>query len=225
MSTKNRAIAYLRVSTDKQATEGVSLDAQKAKVMSYASLYGIEIVEVVTDAGLSASNLKREGMAKARAMIASGEADGILAVKLDRLTRSVMDLGVLLAEFEKHGANIWLVDEQIDTRTANGRMVLNVLMSVSQWEREIIKERTCNAMAFKRSKGDRLGAVPRGSRVDAEGNLVEDEREQLVIARARDLRASGATLKVVTSTLAEEGHVTRRGKPYALSSVASMLAA
>ena len=76
--------------------------------------------------------------------------------------------------------------------------------------------------AHKKSKGERLGCVPRGHKVDDSGHLVVNEREAIVIKRARELRGKGYTLAVVTSVMAEEGHVTRRGRPYALSSIAHM---
>src|ERR1700722_6247794 len=94
-----RTIAYLRVSTDKQADRGVSLDAQRAKVEAYASLYDLELVEVIVDAGASAKTLDRPGLSKALGMLKTGQADALLVVKLDRLTRSVRDLCELVERY------------------------------------------------------------------------------------------------------------------------------
>ena len=94
-----RAVAYMRVSTTKQADEGVSLEAQRAKLIAYAALYDVVLVEVIVDAGVSAKTLDRPGLAKALGMIRSGRADALLVVKLDRLTRSVRDLGQLVADY------------------------------------------------------------------------------------------------------------------------------
>ena len=91
-----RTLAYLRVSTDKQADRGVSLDAQRAKVQAYAQLYDLELAEVIVDAGESARTLERPGLQRALAMLKAGDADALLVVKLDRLTRSVRDLGHLV---------------------------------------------------------------------------------------------------------------------------------
>ena len=87
-----RAVAYLRVSTDKQADKGFSLDAQRAKVQAYASLYDIELVEVIEEAE-SAKTVARPGLQRALAMLRGKKADALLVVKLDRLTRRVGDLG------------------------------------------------------------------------------------------------------------------------------------
>lgn len=141
--SKTRAVAYVRVSTEKQADAGQSLEAQQAKLAAYASLYELELVEVVVDAGVSAKTLNRPGLQRALAMLESGAADALVVVKLDRLTRSVRDLGELVeGVFAEKGAALLSVSEQIDTRSAAGRLVLNVLASVSQWEREAIGERT-----------------------------------------------------------------------------------
>ena len=111
----------------------MSLDAQRAKVAAYASLYDLELTEVIVDAGQSAKTLDRPGLQRALAMLKSGNADALLVVKLDRLTRSVRDLGALVESYFAPGkAALLSVGEQIDTRSAAGRLVLNVLASVSR---------------------------------------------------------------------------------------------
>jgi DNA invertase Pin-like site-specific DNA recombinase len=164
-----KTIAYLRVSTDKQADRGVSLDAQRAKVHAYAELYDLDLAEVIVDAGESAKSLDRPGLKRALAMLKAEEAEALLVVKLDRLTRSVVDLGTLVERYFAPGkAALLSVGEQIDTRSAAGRLVLNVLASVSQWEREAIGERTATAMQYKAKQGEYTGGqAPYGRRVGA----------------------------------------------------------
>src|ERR1700687_1437154 len=145
--SNTRAVAYLRVSTEKQADKGVSLDAQRAKVEAYAQLYEVDLVEVIVDAGVSAKTLDRPGLGKALGMLKTRQAEALLVVKLDRLTRSVVHLGQLVEDYCADGKWPLLpVGEQIDPRSAAGRLVLNVLASVSQWEREAIGERTAAAV-------------------------------------------------------------------------------
>src|SRR6202158_3470062 len=156
--SNTRAVAYLRVSTEKQADKGVSLDAQRAKVEAYAQLYEVDLVEVIVDAGLSAKTLDRPGLGKALGMLKARHAEALLVVKLDRLTRSVVHLGQLVEDYFADGKWALLsVGEQIDTRSAAGRLVLNVLASVSQWEREAIGERTAAALQHKGSQGEYTG--------------------------------------------------------------------
>jgi len=118
-----KTIAYLRVSTEKQADRGVSLDVQRAKLKAYAELYELELVEVIVDAGHSAKSLDRPGLQRALRMLKDGDAEALLVVKLDRLTRSVVDLGTLVERYFAPGkAALLSVGEQIDTRSAAGRL-------------------------------------------------------------------------------------------------------
>lgn len=215
--SRTRAVAYLRVSTDKQAEHGVSLEAQRAKVEAYAALYDVELVAVEVDAGVSAAGLERPALGRALGMLREGRADAVLVVKLDRLTRSVRDLGELVDTYFASGRWALLsVGESIDTRTAAGRLVLNVLASVAQWEREAIGERTAAAMATKRERGEYCGGhAPYGWSTAADGRLVPNEAEQAVMREARELRAAGLSLRAVGARLAALGFLPRSGRWHA----------
>lgn len=224
---RTRTIAYVRVSTEKQADRGVSLEAQRAKVSAYAELYDLDVVNVIVDAGVSAKTLDRPGLARALDMLRKGEADALLVVKLDRLTRSVRDLGDLVARYFAPGkAALLSVGEQIDTRSAAGRLVLNVLASVSQWEREAIGERTATAMQHKAASGEYTGGIPPyGFRVAENGiHLVEVEAEQAVLVEARQLRAAGLSLRAVARELDARGLRSRVGRPFSAAQIRGMVA-
>ena len=223
---KTRAVAYLRVSTQEQADHGVSLDAQRAKVAAYAALYDLDLVAVEVDAGASAKSLDgRPALARALSMLDGREADALIVVKLDRLTRNVADLGGLVERyFGARGAALLSVGEQIDTRTSAGRLVLNVLASVAQWEREAIGERTSAALQHKKANGERVGAVDFGYRLAADGVRLEaDAGEQATIARARTLAAGGLSLRKVAAALEGEGLTARNGKAFAATQIARMV--
>ena len=221
-----RTIAYIRVSTDKQADAGVSLEAQQAKAAAYASLYDLELVAVIVDAGESAKTLDRPGLTRALAMLAKGEADALLVAKLDRLTRSVVDLGALIDRYFAPGkAALLSVSENIDTRSAAGRLVLNILASVSQWEREAIGERTRDAMRHMKAQGEYTGGnAPYGFTLK-DGALVPDDFEQKVINKARELRASGLALAKVAAALDQRGIQARSGQPFGAKQISRMMLA
>jgi DNA invertase Pin-like site-specific DNA recombinase len=224
MQPTTRAVAYLRVSTDKQAAEGVSLAAQRRKVELYAELHGLELVAVEVDAGISAKTLDRPALARARAMLAAGEAEALLVVKLDRLTRSVADLGAVIESCNREGWALMSVSEHIDTRTAAGRLVLNVLGSVSQWERETVSERTKEALAYKRAKGEKTGGdLPFGSSLAADGvHLETDPAEARALELIDQLRAEGVSIRRIAAELEARG-VPARGKRWHPTSVARIL--
>ncbi len=205
-----KVIGYIRVSTDEQAQGGHSLGAQRAKLEQYAALYDMELVDVVVDAGVSAKTLDRPGLHQALAALKSGKAEGILVAKLDRLTRSVKDLGALLEGYFASKFALLSVADQIDTSTAAGRLVLNVLTSVAQWEREAIGERTSAALRHKIANGEHVGAPALGFEV-RDGKLVENEDESQTLSRISELRAAGHTFRQIAATLTVEGFRTKRG--------------
>lgn len=219
------AIAYLRVSTDKQAETGVSLEAQQAKLAAYAQLYDLELVEVVVEAA-SAKTLDRPGLQKALDLLKAGKAAALVVVKLDRLTRSVADLGRLVdGYFASDKAALLSVSEQIDTRSAAGRLVLNVLASVAQWEREAIGERTSAAMRHKQTQGEYIGgATPYGYLLAPDGALVEDAAEQAAICQARELRCAGLSLRAVAAELDKPGIRARAGRIFMPNQIRRMVA-
>jgi site-specific DNA recombinase len=179
-----RIIAYSRVSTQDQSDHGVSLQAQRAKLAAYAGVYDLEVVEFIQDAGESAKSLNRTGLQRALEMLRNGQADGLAIVKLDRLTRSVGDFQTLIDGYfgEKAGKQLFSVSDSIDTRTAAGRLVLNVLLSVAQWEREATGERTKSALQHKISCRQRVGKVRYGFDLGANGkSLVSNGVEQSAI--------------------------------------------
>ena len=192
-----KAVLYIRVSTDKQAQHGISLEAQEAKGKAYASLYDLEIVATCIDAGQSAKSLNRPALQDALAHLESGDAAALLVVKLDRLTRSVKDLSILIDDYFSSRFSLLSVSENIDTRTAGGRLVLNILASVSAWEREAVSERTKAALSHKKASGFTLGAAPFGFTID-DGKLVEIEEEQKVISEILSLRESGANFAAIS---------------------------
>ena len=214
-----RVVGYVRVSTERQADEGVSLDAQRAKLRAHCAALDLELVAIEADEGVSAKTLDRPALQRALATLRDHRADALLVPKLDRLTRRVVDLGHLIETYFAEGR--WAlvsVADQIDTRTAAGRMTLFILMSVAQWEREAIGERTADALAHLKAEGVPLGRPALGWRHTpatdpATGRrvLAAVEGEQGTVARIGALRAAGHSYAAIARQLAAEGHPSQRG--------------
>lgn len=219
-----KAIGYVRVSTTEQASEGYSLAAQEAKIRAYADLYGLDLVDVVADAGVSAKSLDRPGLTEALARVERGEAEALVILKLDRLTRNVADWNLLIDRHFGKAVALMSVSDQIDTRTAGGRLVLNVLVSVAQWEREAIGERTAAAMAQKKAQGEAVGRPGYGFEI-RDGKLARVEAEAAVVERVVALRGEGLTLQQIANALNAEGTATKRGGRWAPQTVANLLKA
>ena len=208
------AIGYVRVSTDKQADHGVSLEAQAEKIRAMAVVHGADLADIIVEAGESAKNLNRPGMARLLQLVDGRQLKIVIISKLDRLTRSVKDLCMLLERFERRGVALISVAESLDTSSAAGRLVLNIMTAVSQWEREAIGERTRDAMRHKRNQGQRVGNIAYGYRLaNDEQHLEPDETEQAILAHIRARRES-MTLRGLAAELNAQGFRTRRGSPW-----------
>jgi len=214
-----KIVGYCRVSTSEQADKGISLGAQREKIEAYCSLYSLKLVEVIVDGGFSAKDMNRPGLQKALDMMKRKDADGLIIYKLDRLTRSVMDLGKMVKSYFSKGSTLISVVEQIDTSSASGRMVINLLTVVSQWEREAIGERTKAVMQHKKAHGEFVGEEPFGWRVGTDGvHLEQDQEEQKALSLIKQLRAEGLSIRKIAARLNAD-HVPGRGAKWNISTV------
>jgi site-specific DNA recombinase len=218
-----KAIGYVRVSTEKQADHGVSLDAQSEKIRAMAVVQGADLLDTLVDAGESAKSLQRPAMARLLSMVDAGEVDIVIIAKLDRLTRSVKDLADLLERFHKRGVALVSVAESLDTGSAAGRLVLNIMTAVSQWEREAIGERTATALQHKRAHRQVYSRTPFGfARQGAE--LIPIPEEQATIEHMRQCRVQGWTLQSIADTLNNQRIPTKdNGTKWFPASVAKVL--
>lgn len=214
-------IGYARVSTEEQATSGLSLAAQRERITAYCVARGWELADIVVDAGVSAKTLDRPGMAKVRRLMDERLVDGVVAVKLDRLTRSVPDLHALLRASERTGVALVSVTENMDTSTAAGKLMVTMLGAMAEWEREVISERTTAALRVKRTRGERVSRyAPLG---EESGERGAQEREALAAVREMLTEHVGLTLRAIAGQLAARGHRNRAGNLYHASAVKRMV--
>ena len=215
------AVGYIRVSTEEQANSGLSLSQQKSRIVAYAKATGLQLLEVIEDTGKSAKNLNRPGIQKALEMLREKQVQALVVLSLDRLTRSVKDLGFLVEFFEKSQAALVAVQDSINTLNAAGRLVLNVLGSIAQWEREAIAERTAAALAVKTQRHEKTGGtVPFGFDVTETGKLVTNQPEQDALRLILRLHKRGIPLRKIGDQLTSQGHFRKRvviGTPRSLN--------
>src|SRR3989441_7629944 len=163
-------------------------------------------------------------MEKLLALVDQGKVQTVIIAKLDRLTRSVKALAELLERFQRRGVSLVSVAESLDPGSEAGRLVINIMTAVSQWEREAIGERTRDAMNHKRSNGERLVNIAYGYRLAADSRKLEpDPQEQAVLSAIRDLRARRCTLRGIAAELNARGLRTRRASAWRLEHVARIV--
>jgi DNA invertase Pin-like site-specific DNA recombinase len=192
-----RAIAYIRVSTDEQAKSGLSLEAQQATLLAEAERRGWELVEVLVDEVSAKRGNYRPAFARARQLLTAAQADVLLAARLDRMSRSVVDFADLMAAAQDEGWQVVALDLGLDTSTTTGRMVAHILAAVAEAEREVIGQRTSAALLAKRQRGEHVG---RRSALPGE-----------IVARIVAERDAGATLTAIADKLNVEQVPTATG--------------
>lgn len=203
---------YIRVSTEEQAASGLGLEAQEARCRAYVAAAGLEgEVVMFVDAGVSGATTDRPALEALRAAVARKEVSAVVVAKIDRLTRRLADLLELTEAFAAKGAAFLSATEQVNTGTPAGKMMLSLLGTFAEFERDMIIERTKAAVAAKRARGvghgfERLGEV------HGEGGRIEAvEAEQAAVELMVRRRAEGASLRAIAAELTAAGYATKRG--------------
>lgn len=221
-----KAIGYARVSTDEQAREGVSIDAQIVKIRAYAQVAELEMVDVVVDAGESGGKLlaARVGGARVLHAVESGDVKAVVVHKLDRLGRRTLDVLGCVEELVRQGVALHSISERLDTESAIGRFVLRTLASLAEMERDQVRERTRFAMQHKAAQGQAISRAPRGLRIVA-GKLARDPSSDglRLHARAAELRRQGLAYRAIAAELTAEGFSAERGGDLHANTVRYML--
>lgn len=226
-----RVVAYLRVSTDRQAEEGLGLDVQRGAINTWAKSHKHKVVGWFADAGVSGSNGldSREALPLALGQLKAGEADALVVYRLDRLARDLIVQETLLAEVKRLAGTVfstaasesaYLIDDPDDP---SRRLIRQVLGAVAEYERSMIALRLRAGRRAKSSKGGyAYGSPPFGYRAEG-GALVPEEREQAVLARAVQLRSQGNSLRQVATILNAEGLAPKRLGSWHPTSLARVL--
>ena len=148
-----RVIGYIRVSTNGQGASGAGLDAQEQAIRAECQHRGWELVSVAQEVASGASMDKRDALNAAIAAIEAGDADALVAAKLDRLSRSMMDFATMLERARAKRWKIIVLDLGLDMSSPQGEFVAGIMVSVAQFERRLIGERTKAALAVRKAQG------------------------------------------------------------------------
>jgi DNA invertase Pin-like site-specific DNA recombinase len=197
-------LAYIRVSTAKQAKSGLGMDAQETALRAELDRLGVDpdsdrVLWLVENGASAKAGADRPKMAAARRLLATGQASTLMAVKIDRLSRSITDFIELMAAAEREGWRLVVTSMALDTSSAMGRFVARILAEVAELERELIAERTSEALQAKKAQGAVLGPPDRL-------RVPEPIRARIVA-----LRAAGATYTAICDALESDGVPTARG--------------
>ena len=217
-----KAIAYLRVSTDRQGDSGAGLAAQRASITAYAAQNNITILRFEQDILSGSKSIEhRLGLASAIAGIQKG--DALLIAKRDRLGRDQFLSMSLERLVQKKGGSILSADGLGNGDSAGDKFLKSILDAASSFERDLIRARTKAAMQAKRLAGDLIGKIPFGYK-SIDGKLIADASEQAVIAKIVDARNAGASLREIAAVLTAASTPTKSGGTVWIhSSISSIL--
>jgi len=241
---------YVRVSTDQQVERGESIETQKSRLLQYAKDKGLK-PHVYEDAGYSAGDTNRPAYKKLIADIKTGKVESVTVTKLDRISRNLQDaVDLIYNTLDEHNVSLRALDQQFDTATPMGKFMINLLVTVAQWEREMISERVRIDMHHRAGNGKwNGGPVPFGyttynleaKRLQEKGSIKEDSfqkakaicpidkmlyphpEQALLVKKIFEMYIECKSQRSVTHWLNTKGYKTARGETWASSTVSRIL--
>jgi len=218
-----KAIGYVRVSTQEQAREGISLEVQEDKIKKYTELHNLSLIEVIKDEGKSGKDLNREGMQKAIFLCQEERINHLVVYKMDRLTRRTLDLLTLVEEvFKPNKIQFHSITERIDTSTAQGKFFLTIIGAMAQMERDLIAERTKEALQYKKSKFEAYSPTPFGFNRE-DGRIAPNQKELKVVKLMKNLKRKGLSYQAIIDKLNKKDIPTKNGKSWSKSTIWGIL--
>lgn len=216
-----QAIGYIRVSTEQQADDGISLDAQRDKIRAWCELNDYELVAIYEDAGISGKSMaKRAGLQEA--LNVSKPDMAMVVYSLSRLARSTKDCIEIAEQLKAKNCDLVSLTEKIDTSSAMGEFFFTLIAALGQMERKLIGERTKSALAHKKANGEKYAPIPFGYR-EVDGKLEAVQHETELVAEIVSRRQSGETLQAIAGWLNGQGIVGKQGGKWHASSVSYVL--
>ena len=217
-----KLVGYVRVSTESQE-ENTSLESQRERIEAYCKAFGHELTQIFTEVGSGKNTVDRPHFQEAMKALNDG-ADGIVALKLDRIARNCRDVLTLVEDvLQPKSKALVLLDLNVDTSTPTGKMILTMMAAVAELERAQINERTQGGRKAKAEKGGYAYGSPAFGYESIEGELVSKEDEQETIATIRRHRRSGKSFGSIAKYLNTQNIPTKRGGQWSATQVQRVL--
>jgi site-specific DNA recombinase len=198
---------------------------QKSKIELYARLEPeMDLVEVISDPGCSGSSIQgRPGMQRVLELVKAKQIDAVVVYKLDRLSRSTIDMLEMASLMARHKVALHSISEKLDTHSAMGKFFFTILSALAEMERQMIRERILIAFSHKRERNEPLNGNPEYGYEIVGNKVVPSLGEQRVIKRIGKLRSRGLTLDAIGEILSKEGKTNRKNKPFARTQIHNIL--
>lgn len=218
------AVGYIRVSTDLEK-QALGAQAQRASIEQWAEKNGVTVAQFFVETITGSAPLDRRlVLLEAIATVAVVGAGGLVVQRLDRFSRDPITAALAESELRKHSASLICSDGHGGGSDPTSELIRGILLSVARFEKALIRSRIKAALAVKRSRGERVGAPPYGTKVEGR-NLVPHAEELAIKARLQELRASGLTIRAICDQATIEGLRNRAGRPFNIATVHSIVRA
>jgi DNA invertase Pin-like site-specific DNA recombinase len=224
-----KVVGYIRVSTDKQEEQGFGLDVQERTIKQWAKEHGHKIAKVIADEGVSGTLEDRDGLAEAIDLLRTGKVQGLVVPRLDRLARDLILQETILRDTRPLGevftcspAEAGFLNDDPDDPSR--KLIRQILGSVAEWERAMVVLRLRGGRRRKAARGGfAYGSPAYGTRAEAK-ELVADEDEQAALARIKELRTEGHSLRSIGEALTREGYRPKRSARWHTESLRRIIA-
>lgn len=215
---------YIRVSTERQV-EGYSIEGQITQIEQYCQFNGYELVDIYADRGISGKSMNRPELQRMLNDAKNGKLDCVMVYKTNRLARNTSDLLTIVEELHRQNVEFFSLSERMEVKNSTGKLMLQILASFSEFERNTILENIYNGQHQRALKGYYQGNLP------LEYNNIPDNKKELMINQHEanivkyifESYAKGHGYRKIANALNHKGYVTKKGNPFSINSITYIL--
>ncbi|WIL69731.1 MULTISPECIES: cassette chromosome recombinase CcrB [Staphylococcaceae] len=221
---KKRIGAYIRVSTERQV-EGYSIDGQITQIEQFCQFNGYDLVDIYADRGISGKSMNRPALQRMLQDAKNGKLDCVIVYKINRLARNTSDLLTIVEELHRQNVEFFSLSERMEVKNSTGKLLLNILASFSEFERNTILENIYTGQHQRALEGYYQGNIPLGySNIpDNKKELMINQHEANIVNYIFESYAKGHGYRKIANALNHKGYVTKKGNPFSISAVTYIL--
>ncbi len=221
---KKRIGAYIRVSTERQV-EGYSIDGQITQIEQFCQFNGYDLVDIYADRGISGKSMNRPALQRMLQDAKNGKLDCVIVYKINRLARNTSDLLTIVEELHRRNVEFFSLSERMEVKNSTGKLLLNILASFSEFERNTILENIYTGQHQRALEGYYQGNLPLGYNniPDNKKDLMINQHEANIVKYIFESYAKGHGYRKIANALNHKGYVTKKGNPFSISAVTYIL--
>ncbi|HHX0122193.1 TPA: cassette chromosome recombinase CcrB [Staphylococcus aureus] len=221
---KKRIGGYIRVSTEKQVM-GYSIEGQITQIEQYCQFNGYELVDIYADRGISGKSMNRPELQRMLNDAKNGKLDCVMVYKTNRLARNTSDLLTIVEELHRQNVEFFSLSERMEVKNSTGKLMLQILASFSEFERNTILENIYTGQRQRALEGYYQGNLPLGYNniPDNKKELMINQHEANIVKYIFESYAKGHGYRKIANALNHKGYVTKKGNPFSISAVTYIL--